>query len=56
MPEELRTVKITAVLTPSQAAALDAWRAPRRWSRSTALATLIDQHVKGDADGTPEEP
>jgi hypothetical protein len=40
---ELRTEKISVTLTPATVARLDAYRAPRRWSRSTAIAALIEE-------------
>ena len=40
---ELRTEKLSVVLTPTTVECLDAYRARRRWSRSTAIAALIEE-------------
>ena len=40
---ELRTEKISVTLTPATVARLDAYRAARLWSRSTAIAALIEE-------------
>jgi hypothetical protein len=40
---ELRTEKISVLLAPTALARLDAYRQPRRWSRSTAIAALVDE-------------
>jgi hypothetical protein len=39
---ELRTEKITVTLTPTALARLDAYRERHRWSRSGAIAALVD--------------
>ena len=49
MPE-LRTEKITAVLTPTAAARLDAYRERHHWSRSTAIAVLVEQGLDRDEE------
>jgi metal-responsive CopG/Arc/MetJ family transcriptional regulator len=40
---ELRSEKITVTLTPTALARLDDYRQGRRWSRSTAIAALVDE-------------
>lgn len=35
--------KVTAVITPETLARLDAYARSRRWSRSTAMAALVEQ-------------
>jgi metal-responsive CopG/Arc/MetJ family transcriptional regulator len=40
---ELRTEKISVTLTPSLLARLDGYRESRRWSRSTAVAALVEE-------------
>lgn len=40
---EMRTEKITVLLTPSVTEKLDAYRAQRRWTRSTAIAALVEE-------------
>jgi metal-responsive CopG/Arc/MetJ family transcriptional regulator len=40
---ELRTEKVSVTVTPSLLERLDAYRDPRRWSRSTAIAALIEE-------------
>ena len=47
---ELRTEKISVTLTPSVLARLDAYRQPRRWSRSTAIAALIEEGLDKEQD------
>jgi hypothetical protein len=37
---EPRTEKLSVILTPTIVARLDAYRATRRWTRSTAMAAL----------------
>ncbi|MHB1431401.1 MAG: hypothetical protein ACYCVZ_04720 [Streptosporangiaceae bacterium] len=39
---EMRSEKLSVTLTPSVVARLDAYRHARRWSRSTAIAALIE--------------
>jgi metal-responsive CopG/Arc/MetJ family transcriptional regulator len=39
---ELRTEKVSVILTPTVLARLDAYRDRRRWSRSTAIAALVE--------------
>ena len=39
---ELRTEKITVTVTPTMLARLDAYRDRHRWSRSTAIAALVE--------------
>jgi hypothetical protein len=41
--KETRTVKITVVITPSLADRLNAFAERAHWSKSTAIAVLIDQ-------------
>lgn len=45
---ELRTEKVSVVVTPTTLARIDAYRAPRRWSRSTAMAALIEEGLDRD--------
>jgi metal-responsive CopG/Arc/MetJ family transcriptional regulator len=47
---ELRTEKISVTLTPSVLARLDAYRQPRRWSRSTAIAALVEEGLDKEPD------
>jgi type III secretory pathway lipoprotein EscJ len=47
---ELRTEKVSVVLTPSTLARLDAYRVLHRWSRSTAIAALIEDGLGRDED------
>ena len=44
--DELRTAKVTVLLAPAVLARLDAYRAARRWSRSTAIAALIEEGLE----------
>jgi hypothetical protein len=56
---EMRTAKITVLLAPSVAERLDAFRAERRWTRSTAIATLVEEGLSREAsasDGKEEAP
>ena len=49
---EKKDVRIQLVISPSEVAALDDWRAKHRiWSRSAAIRQLIAKGVKGDAGG-----
>jgi len=54
---ENRTRQISVHIAPSLLPRLDAYREARRWSRSTAIAELIDRGLAGDygldKDGTP---
>jgi hypothetical protein len=55
----MRTAKITVLLAPSVAERLDAFRAERRWTRSTAIATLVEEGLSREAsasDGKEEAP
>lgn len=45
----MRTEKISVMLTPAVLAALDAYAAEHRWSRSAAAGVLIEQRL---AEGT----
>jgi metal-responsive CopG/Arc/MetJ family transcriptional regulator len=47
---ELRTEKVSVVLTPTTLARLDAYRDRRRWSRSTAIAALIEQGLNREQE------
>jgi metal-responsive CopG/Arc/MetJ family transcriptional regulator len=40
---ELRTEKVSVVLTPTVLARLDAYAGRRRWTRSSAIAALIEE-------------
>jgi hypothetical protein len=54
---EMRTAKITVLLTPSALERLDSYRAPRRWTRSTAIAALVEEGLSaqpGDSDTAKE--
>jgi metal-responsive CopG/Arc/MetJ family transcriptional regulator len=46
--DETRTEKISVNLTPSVLARLDAMRARRRWTRSTAAAVLIEHGLDSE--------
>ena len=48
---ELRSEKISVTLTPTVLARLDAYRDRRRWSRSTAMAALIEEGLDRDQEG-----
>jgi hypothetical protein len=48
--DEIRSVKISVVLTPSLAARLDVYRERHRWSRSTATAILIEDGLARDEE------
>ena len=52
---EMRTAKITVLLAPSVVELLDAYRAQRRWTRSTAIAALVEQGLAREAAGTEGE-
>jgi len=41
--DETRSVKISAMLTPTLAGRLDAYRERHRWSRSAAISALIEE-------------
>ena len=44
--DEVRSEKISVSLTPSILARLDAYAAEHRWSRSTAMAELIERGLE----------
>jgi macrodomain Ter protein organizer (MatP/YcbG family) len=48
---EFRTEKVSVVLTPTALARLDAYAARRRWTRSTAIAVLIDEGLDREPEG-----
>lgn len=56
---EIRTAKVTVLLAPSVVERLDAYRAQRRWTRSTAIAALVEEGLTqasasdGEAESTP---
>jgi hypothetical protein len=53
---EIRSEKLSVLLTPSTVRQLDAYREPRRWSRSTAIAALVEQGLQANDEtgkGTP---
>jgi hypothetical protein len=53
---ENRTAKISVMLTPAELAALTAYAQEHRWSRSTAVAALIDEALlSGPARGQQDE-
>lgn len=43
---EMRSEKITVLLTPSVTEMLDAYRAEHRWTRSTAIAALVEEGLR----------
>lgn len=45
---EPRSEKVSAMLSPSTLARLDAYRASRRWSRSAAIEALIEEGLQRD--------
>jgi metal-responsive CopG/Arc/MetJ family transcriptional regulator len=45
---EMRTEKVSVTLTPTVLARLDAYRDQRRWTRSTAIAALIEEGLDRD--------
>ena len=47
---ELRTEKVSAVLTPTVLARLDAYAGRRRWTRSTAIAALVEEGLDREQD------
>jgi hypothetical protein len=51
---ELRTVKLSFTLTPALLARLDAYRESRRWSRSTAIAVLVEEGLDRAEGGDPK--
>ena len=48
----LRTAKITVLLDPRVVDRLDAYRAERRWTRSTAIAALVEEGLSREPDTT----
>ncbi len=53
---EMRSEKITVMLTPSAVRQLDEYRQPRRWSRSTAIAALVEQGLQAREETGKEAP
>jgi hypothetical protein len=51
---EVRSEKISIVLTPRVLRDLDAYAKARRWSRSTAAAVLIERGLSDDGKGATE--
>lgn len=51
----LRTAKITVLLDPRVVDLLDAYRAERRWTRSTAIAALVEEGLTREAAKDGEE-
>ncbi len=47
---EMRTAKVTVLFAPSVLERLDAYRAERRWTRSTAIAALVEEGLGRHAD------
>jgi metal-responsive CopG/Arc/MetJ family transcriptional regulator len=47
---EFRTEKISVTLTPTTLARLDAYRKRRRWTRSTAIAAMIEEVLDREPD------
>ena len=52
---EMRTEKITVLLTPTVVERLDAYRAQRRWTRSTAIAALVEEGLSYESDDGKED-
>ena len=54
----MRTAKVTVMLEPTVLDRLDAYREPRRWTRSTAIAALIDEGLTraGESDNVEATP
>lgn len=50
--EEIRSEKISAVITPSLLARLKTYARRNHWSRSTAIEVLIEQGISEDAQGS----
>lgn len=48
---EMRTEKVSVVLTPTVLARLDAYRDRRRWTRSTAIAAMIEEVLDREQAG-----
>jgi hypothetical protein len=51
----LRTAKITVLLDPRAVDRLDAYRAERRWTRSTAIAALVEEGLTREAAKNGED-
>lgn len=51
----MRTEKITVLFTPSVLERLDGYRADRRWTRSTAIAALVEEGLRREATGDGKE-
>jgi hypothetical protein len=47
--DEVRSVRVAAVITPSLSERLDAFAAARRWKRSSAIEYMIERML--DAEG-----
>ena len=52
---ELRDAKISVLLAPSTVERLDAYRSERRWTRSTAIAALVEEGLDRHAGQDHEE-
>jgi len=52
---EVRAAKISVLLAPSVLERLDAYRAARRWTRSTAIAALIEEGLDRAASQDHQE-
>jgi metal-responsive CopG/Arc/MetJ family transcriptional regulator len=50
MDAERRTEKISVSLAPSVLVRLDAYAAEHYWSRSTAIAVLVERGLEGQDD------
>ena len=48
MEEGNRTAKVSVMLTPALLARLDRWAAAHRWTRSTAVAELLERGLSAD--------
>jgi metal-responsive CopG/Arc/MetJ family transcriptional regulator len=49
--DAVRTERVTVNLTPEVLAQVDQFAAENRWTRSTAIAVLIEQGLPEDGDG-----
>jgi hypothetical protein len=56
MPTKDTTQQVTAVLPRDLVAWLDAYAAERRWSRSVAIAALVEDGLARDAEAGGRKP
>ncbi len=52
---EMRTAKLTVLLTPTVLERLDTYRDSRRWTRSTAIAALVEEGLRREAEDTNQK-